>query len=343
MRSFLRFLLFFLIALAVVTAYLPLRYGTPYPEHPGPAFDQGVKSNHTRIIEAYEVELVLLGDSVLEDGVDEAALSETLGIRAHAIAVPGSTSAFWYLILKNVILEADTLPDTVVILYRDTILTLADFHVKGGYVNELDQYASAREETLVERAYLNFMNPLERFALTYLPLYRSGQQFKDRVDARVRNLPPGVFLSCNAECVDRAEAVVYDVRVLRDEFVQEALEGDEEFLFTRQAMDFDGSLEGSFLPEIIRLAQENNVRLILVHEPTMLFPSKAAEPKAMQKYRRALAEYLEQNQVPLLDFLYDPRLPSSYFTDILHMNPEGKALFTQMLAEALRPLLQAGP
>ncbi|MBI5935099.1 MAG: hypothetical protein HY867_15470 [Chloroflexi bacterium] len=340
MRSFLRFLLILAVALAALIAYLPRRYGTPWPEQPGPKFDNAIRSAHTRVIQERGVKVVLLGDSVLEQGVDEFALSAELNVPAHAIAVPGSTSAFWYLILKNVILQAEPHPATVALLFRDTILTLPNYHVKGGYINELDQFATAREDVLQERAYLNFMNPLEKAALSYLPLYRKGQQFKERTDGRVRNLIPGVLFSCDADCVARADATVYHVENLRPEFVHEALAGDEDFLFTRAAMDFDALIEQSFLPEIIRVARENNVQLILVHERTQIFPSVEAEPKALRIYKQKLAAYLEQNDIPLVDFSYDPRLPKSYFVDILHMNAEGKALFTQLLAEALRPFLQ---
>lgn len=339
MRFFLRFLLILLAALAALTACLPRRYGMPWPEQPGPRFDNNIRSAHTRIIEEGGVKIVLLGDSVLEQGVDAAALSVKLGIPAHAIAVPGSTSAFWYLILKNVILQAAPQPDAVALLFRDTILTLPNYHVQGGYINELDQFATAHEDVLQERAYLNFMNPFEKAALSYLPLYRNGQQFKERVDDRVRGLLPGAFFSYNDESLARADAAVYHVENLRPEFVHEALAGDEDFLFTRFAMNFDARIEQSFLPEIVRLARENNVRLILVHERTQIFPSAEAEPKALRVYKQKLAAYLEQNNVTLIDFSYDPRLPKSYFVDILHMNAAGKALFTQLLAKALRPLL----
>lgn len=342
MRPFLRFFLILIVALAALTAYLPRRYGTPWPEEPGPRFDNNIRSAHTRVIQERGVKIVLLGDSVLEQGVDEDALSSDLNIPAHAIAVPGSTSAFWYLILKNVVLQAEPYPDTVVLLFRDTILTLPNYHVRGGYINELDQFATAREDVLQERAYLNFMNPLEKAALSYLPLYRNGQQFKERVDDRVRGILPDAFFSYDAERLARADAAVYHVENLRPEFVHEALAGDEDFLFTRDAMDFDALIEQSFLPEIIHVARENNVRLILVHERTQIFPSADAEPKALRVYKQKLAEYLKQNNVTLIDFSYDPRLPKTYFVDILHMNAEGKVLFTQLLADALRPILQAG-
>ena len=339
MRSFLRYFLLLLITLAALTVILPRAFDAPYPAQAGPTFDNAVRNRYTNILEEYNIELALMGDSVLEQGVDGQALSEALNMPSYAIAVPGSTAPFWYLILKNIILEADPRPDYLVLFYRDTILTLPDFHVKGGYVNELDQFATAHEDVLLERAYLNFLNPLEKFALTWFPLYSSRQRVTDLTDYYARNMLPALFLPCKGDCLDRAQAIIFHIDNVVPEFQEAALVEDEEFLFTSRAMDFNGQVEKSFLPEIIRLARENGIRLILVHERTLLFPAAAAEPKALQEYKRAMADYLKANDVPLLDFSYDPRLPEEYFTDVLHMNAAGKAAFTQLLAEALRPLL----
>ena len=341
MRSFLRYFLVLAIALAALTAILPVYYDLPYPGQPGPVFDDDVRGRYIRILEDYQVELALLGDSALEQGVDAYALSEMLDTPSYAIAVPGSTSAFWYLILKNVILESNPRPKYVALLYRDTILTLPDFHVKGGYVNELDQYATAHEDILVERAYLNFMNPLEKLALAYFPPYISRQQTTDKVAYYARNAIPGFYLPCKGDCLDRAHAAVFDMDNMDEQTREKALVGDEEALFTARAMDFDGQVERSFLPEIIRLARENGVQLILVHERTLLFPSAQAEPKALQDYKHKLAAYLKDNNILLLDFSYDPRLPESYFDDPLHMNETGKAAFTGLLAEALKAVIEA--
>jgi hypothetical protein len=342
MRSFLRYSTLLLASLTALTVILPRLFHVPYPAQAGPAFDNDVRSRYTNILEEYKVELALMGDSVLEQGVDATALSEALNTPSYAIAVPGSTAPFWYLILKNIILEANPRPHYMLILYRDTILTLPDFHVNGGYINELDQFATAHEDVLMERAYLNFMNPLEKFARTWFPPYSSRQPLTDRADYYARNMLPALILPCKGDCIDRAHAVVFHIDNVAPEFQEAALVEDENFLFTARAMDFDASVDESFLPEIIRLCKENGIRLILVHERTLLFPSAAAEPKALQAYKRVLAEYLQANNIALLDFSYDPRLPEEYFTDVLHMNAAGKAAFTQLLAEALKPLMQSG-
>ncbi len=114
---------------------------------------------------------------------------------------------------------------------------------------------------------------------------------------------------------------------------------EEAKLFTPKAMDFNYQVNRSFLPEMIRLAQENNIQLIFVHARTLTYPSAEAEPKGMSEYKRDLAAYLKANDIPLLDFSYDPRLPPEYFEDPLHMNATGQAAFSQILAEAFLDLV----
>jgi len=54
---------------------------------------------------------------------------------------------------------------------------------------------------------------------------------------------------------------------------------------------------------------------------------------------RSLEIYLEEWGVPLLDFSHDERLKPEHFTDILHMNAEGREIFTRILVEALQPVI----
>lgn len=342
MRSFVRYFVLLAAVLVALSAYLPVRYRVPYPSEPGPTFDNEVRVRHTFAMEESRAEFVLVGDSVLAHGIDPQALSALLGKPAYTIAVPGSASAIWYLILKNIILEAQEKPAYFIIVFRDTILTLPDYHVNGGYVTEIDQYATAHEDFLLEHSYLNFMNPIEKWALVYFPLYSTRQQITQTVEYYARNVIPSFFLTCRRDCLEKALASVYHVDNVEEEFRVDALVADENTLFTRQAMDFDRQVERSFLPEIIRLARENGVRLIFVHERTLLFPSAQAEPQALQEYKQALAAYLKYNNVPLLDFSYDPRLPKVYFEDPLHMNETGKTAFTQLLAGALKVVIEVG-
>ena len=341
MRFFLKYFFLLLLSLAASTWLIPARYGLEYPQAAGPHFSNAIRTGHSTIIDNQRVNVVLIGDSTLERSVDEDIFSETTGQSTHVISTPASSTALWYLVLKNAIIEGThNKPEYVIILFRDTLLTLPNYHVDGGRVAEIDEYATAREDLVVQTAYLNFMNPLEIAAERYFPLYGTRQRIADSVEYRTRSLLPDLFLPCKGECVNRAiTAVFFTIENIDPNFSEGFLMSEETRLYTRQAMDFDAQIERSFLPEIIRLARENNIQLIFVHARTLTFPDAASLPEQLPAYKRDLAAYLEQNNIPLLDFSFDPRLPPEYFSDPLHMTEAGQNLFSRILGEAFLSLI----
>ena len=340
MRFFLKYIVMLALALAALTWYIPVRYGLTYPQPVGPQFSNDVRSGHSEIIDNNHIDVVLVGDSTLARSMDENLFSQEIGQPAHIVYVPGSSSAVWYLVLKNIIIDGTTdRPRYVIIFFRDTILTLPDFHVGGGRITEVDEFATANEPFLLKTAYLNFMNPLEIGAEEYFPLYGVRQRIYDSMDYHLRTSLPSLFLSCKYECLDRANsAVFYDIENIDQNFSEGFLMMEESRLFTPKAMNFDYQIDRSFLPEMIRLARENDIQLIFVHSRTLTYPSVDAEPKGMSTYKQALSAYLKEHNIPLLDFSYDLRLPADYFEDPLHMNATGQAVFSKLLAEAFLEL-----
>lgn len=341
MRFFLKYLALLFLSLAVLTWYIPLRYGLEYPQPAGPRFTDEIRTVHARIIEENRVEIVLVGDSTLDRSVDETLFSQVVGQRAHMIRVPASSAALWYLVLKNIIIGGTTNhPDTMILMFRDTILTLPDYHVRGGREAELDEYATADEDFVRQTAYLNFMNPLEIAAEQYLPLYGARRRITDSLESYSRALLPGLFLSCGVECSARAFGEVFiNIENINPDFSQNVLMGEEENLYTPRALNFDAQIGRSFLPELIRLAQENGINLILVHARTLTFPNPESQPDGLAEYKSDLFAYLAQHNVAVLDYSFDPRLPPEYFADPLHMNAQGQAAFSRILGEDIRNLI----
>ena len=81
------------------------------------------------------------------------------------------------------------------------------------------------------------------------------------------------------------------------------------------------------------------MKLILVRTKTLRFSRGYPEPAALTEYVKDLSAYARHNEVPLIDFAHSDRLPPSLFTDINHLNSDGKKVFTEMMVEAIRPIL----
>lgn len=336
MRSLLRYLLLFSILIAVTWGKISRSYELEFPRAPGPRFDRQVRKLYINRLETEKPDMVMLGDSTLLDGVDPDRLSELTGIKVASFDVPGSASAFWYLVLKNNIVETETKPKYVLILFRDTILTAPGYRVHGSYFILLDEFARRNEPLLLERAYLNLMNPLERFAEGYFPLYAARVQIRQDIDALVRYSLTS-WLGCDNECNDNGMYEVFTSANLEPGQLQNAIAAAEGYLYMNHQMDFYRQIDHSFLPEMIRLTKENNIQLILVRLKNRTTGER--ETSATKRYMADLSKYLAQQNVLFLDFGRDPRLISAYYADSLHLTREGEALFTEMLAERLNEVM----
>lgn len=337
MIAFRRYVFILLMLSGMLSFYIPVRYQAGYPQPIGPQFDNFVRQTNKKYLVENQPQIMMLGDSLLIAGVDELALSDALGRKTYNAGVAGSASALWYLILKNNVVESPHRPQTLIIVFRDTMLTTPGYRVYGSYFEQIDEYAGPHDFILIERAYINQMNPFEKLAEAYLPVYGSRLRLREALDTRIRYTLPGLILKCDARCTNRAMTTVFQGGNLEQNILAEAIASAEDYLYTPRALDFEGSVDTSFLPEIIQLCKDQDIQLVLVRARTLRFTS---EPPGLKTYVEDLASYLDQRGVPFLDFSRDERLTSDLYADILHLNEAGKAIFTEMLAEALEGILE---
>jgi hypothetical protein len=119
-----------------------------------------------------------------------------------------------------------------------------------------------------------------------------------------------------------------------------------EIIVERPHFDFPAQLERSFLPEIVRIAREAGIKLVLVRLPTRTTAEN--DPQSlpawhrdwMPGYEADLFAWLAEQGVGSLDFEGDPRIPVDWFARGDHLGEEpGQAEFTKILAAALEPYL----
>jgi len=310
------------------------RYGLTLPRPPGPRFDRQVRKDHLDALVKGEPQIVLIGDSTLIYGLDEQVFSRLTGRPAYSIGIQGSASAFWYLVLRNNILESPYKPPLLVIVFRDTILTAPGFRVQGSYFEPLDEYARHNEPLLLQLAFVNEMNPLERWADAYLPPYAARLDVRREIDTQIR-YSILKWTGCDVQCADDSLETLYNGANLDPDAVTSA----EEYLFTPEQLNFDRQVDRSFLPEMIRLTRENNIQLVFVQIKTLVRESQSADPLALAGYFTALRAYLERQAIPYLDFSSDERLKQEYFISPTHLSEFGKEVFTRLLAESIEPWL----
>ena len=340
MRAFTNYLLLLVLTGLAFSAVLMAGSNAGYPAPVGPQFDNHIRKNFLTAITQDQPDIVLLGDSMLDIGVDPVRLGTRLDRKVYDIALRGSASTLWYLILKNNIVDAPVPPKYLIIFFRDSLLTVPGFRVQGRYLEQIDEYATSKDQLLIERAYLNLMSPPEIWAERYFPPYSFRWQVRAKLDDLIRNLLPGEILACSNECTDRAMNVVFGDNNLDPTFLSNAIDAADEYMYRPENLDFDRQVEISFLPEFIRLTREHDIHLILVQMKTVEFSSASREGSNLARYRADLGQYLDRNGVTYLDFSSDPRIKDDFFYDTLHFTEEGRAAFTEMLIDGLEPYIK---
>jgi len=336
MKAFLRYVFLLFITLFALSLYIPKRYTVSYPKSLGPDFDKKIRMTYIKNLEEDHAEIVLLGDSTLGDAVDADLLEQGLEKETLSISLPGTAATLWYLITKNNIIVSEHKPDYLVLFVRDSMLTVPHYRTTGTYFDLIDEFANNKDTVLLNKAYINRMSVGEQLAEKYFPVFGSRWRIRETIDFYIRYPLPEITIGCDKDCMIASMQEVFNEADINDKHLNEALFVADSILYKREFLDFEGTVEESFLPEIIRLCEENDIQLIIVRLETVRFPTEGVEPPDLQKYFLLLEEYLEENDVIYLNLSRNPSLRAEHFVDDLHMNDKGKAVFTPILIEALK-------
>ncbi len=323
-------------ALLLCSLVLPRYYDLPYPKPLEPSFSPEIKRQYLKGISETKPKVVFIGDSILYS-LDNAEIARHLGEPTYSIGVPGSATAAWYLALKNEVLAAEHKPEYVVIPFHNTKLTVPELHTTGQYFQVVDDFAGRNEPLTAQLAYVNPLNSLEKAAERYFPLYSARWQLRESLDRQIRFGLAARF----GVLQERANAALDSLFDRKESNFAVPTRGPEN-IYAPEEMNFKKRLGESFLPHIIQLARENGLRLVFVRVPNMVYPNYASEPPSLRRYIAALSAYLSAQQgVTLIDLAYDERMKPEYFEeDGVHFTLEGRAVFVQILAEALKPIVR---
>jgi hypothetical protein len=336
MHEFKQYLISLILLTGLVSGYVFYFYADGYPFPIGARFDSHIRNKYQQLLNIEEPHILILGDSVAETNVDKNLMAEQSGKRVSVISESGAGSALLYLILKNNIADARPKPEYLIVLFRDTVLTSTAFRVQGNFFAMIDEFAGADDDLVLQLAIRDRMNPLEKLAEAYVPPFWGRSKLQASLVSRVLYLPTRVFFGCDLECSDEAMNKVFGNQNFDPDQFNRTINLAESFLYTEENLDFETQIERSFLPEIIRLCKQKDIKLILVRTKTLRFSREIPEPATLKEYINDLSLYLQSKEVPLIDYSHNDHLLPSLFVDINHLNSEGKRVFTEMLVERLK-------
>lgn len=294
----------------------------------------------TILIEKLKPQIVLIGNSILNSSVDEAAFSGHTRTRTVKLWIGGSSSAWWYAVTKNVVAKAMVKPKIAVIFFRDHYLTDPGFRVYGEFKLRLNDMLSDDDELIDRLVYLKRMNWFTYNLSKYSPLFQKRAAIKRGFNASVKDALVGRSMGLEKGKTDEAIARVFDDKNM-DEDILTTRQLSAESNYSRRIYDFKSCVKKSFLPHTIEVAKKKNIKLVFVRMKRKRDAETVTQPKMLKKYIDDLDAYLEKNDCGFIDFTYDPRIKTEHFASGDHLTlGQGRKVFTKILAEQMAKLLQ---
>ncbi len=291
-----------------------------------------------------EPEVLFVGNSMVYDNIDLETFRDNVSSKTFTITSAGARPSFWYLVLKNLVITIQNKPKLVIIPFRDAEWMETKIARFGRYKKSLDIMSKHNEPLLKKLTYnesplgivsgiLTFRQENIHYDIEgYLYNYVVNELLDDVAEVKQCAYPNGCERPRTIS--GQIRRVIYCTFSPKDNYRY----SDECAGFERpDAVDFNQAVENSYLPEIIKIAQENNIILLLVRMKAAEDLVPNTQPPSLKKYIKDFSEYLEANKIAFIDFSDEAALTKYHYKDInAHLTQEGSKLLTHLLAERIK-------
>ena len=283
-------------------------------------------------------EIILIGNSMLGEAINQNKLSNLQPYPAASLWMGGSSSAWWYLVVKNIIPQMHSRPRLIGIFFRDNTLTLPKHRVTGKHKEFIDDFALKDEDMLDRIAYLSQQHPALLFMQKYLPVFNKREYYKRKFDLLLKDTLAGFYHLDDSAAVNHSIAETFAQQKMNNLFLhQRQMDDEKESSGGQEKMHF--SPEQTFLPLIIQHCHKQGIPLVFIRVKRRRDLQPNQQSKELLTYIAELKKYLHNNGVTLIDYTNNQAIKLEHFGNGDHLNRQvGKQLFTSMLAADLQHL-----
>jgi hypothetical protein len=280
--------------------------------------------------------LVVIGDSMAGSRIDPKRLSELANVQVAPLLHAGSGSAWWYLVLKNWVIPSRIHPRYVLIFFRDTNLTRVMYRLDEQFRWMVDFVAHEREDELNGVIAAATQGPWYRVPMAVDAVFGAD-------DAR-RWMEPGLTRTIGKLLIPgnrkRAEFMTNMNARFGLDHVRPMEAADLQAATDREA-DFGRDVNRSVLPLMLRDARAAGLTLCFVRVQRRPIGGKPPyQSPALRRYARDLQAYIESRGGKFHDDTGDTAITLDMYEDGDHIGRAYRRLYTAILFERLRPLLQ---
>lgn len=298
------------------------------------------RNTFERNLNQYKPQLVLMGNSMLTEGVDQRGFMSYTQKRTLFFARGGSASAWWYLGLKNIIAESNTKPKLLAVFFRDDFLTKPKFRTTDTYKLAINDLANISEPLLDRLAYLNGMDYPTYMLSKLSPLFQQKDNIRKDVESFIKGTCVSYLVSADTVKIDNAMANVFHKKNMNQKLMT-AKQLTAESTASKGKANFQTKLKKSFLPQMIDIAKENDIQLVFLRIKRRRDVNPNAQSEYLKNYVVDLQEYLTSHNIDLIDFTDDSRLKLEHYADGDHLDrKKGRPIFTKIVANSLMPYIR---
>jgi hypothetical protein len=276
-------------------------------------------------------QFAVIGDSMAGIRIDPLQLTRQSQRRVVGLFHPGSPVAYWYLAFKNLVAENGLREIRgAIFFFRDDQLT-SQVQVTPGV---LDRVAREHEPELDRVLAANRLGAFSEVHRAARGLYQYDRT-RLWAEPHLVRAPAEWVADRPAELLNSINTELFALDRLRPFAATDLAQG------SGAALDFAANIDGSLLPEILRLADASGIKLAFIRaqrRPTAQGPPPQSD--ALKRYVADLEAWLEARGVYFYDDWGDPDTPLSMYADGDHLNSTGKIRYTERFAEKHARFLQ---
>ncbi len=309
-------------------------------------------------LRAEQPEYIAIGNSMMFSRFDMTPekLNALTGHKFFFILRGGSTTAAWYLTLKNVVAASGVHPKLVFFFFRNTELTSPLVNTAGQnapYLNSL----RGPKEPLVD---LLLQPPPARDGLfdglvDRVGLWLDGPHgvyhyagAKDAVQQRLSNLAmkAGGLKGRRLAVQDRFSLTHLRYDVPADISANDEAKDGTFDPYQSLSKDYVNPEEHSFLPPIMDVARENGYKLLFFRvkrRPDSPDGIAVSEPADMRGYVERLQHWIEVRGGLFYDETYDPNIRLEIYNDGDHVGEEHRDWYRRYFWQRMAPVFTGAP
>jgi hypothetical protein len=282
-------------------------------------------------------QIILIGNSMLGESVEQNRLSVLLKHPVATVWQGGMESAWWYLVVKNIILHLREKPELVGIFFRDYYLTMPRLRVSGNHKKIIDDFCSPHEVFLDNLAYRQGRGIFNNL-LQYIPAYMQRNISKNAIDNWVKSLAGFFSGGVDSNQVANAISSIFAQHHLNDNLLHRRQVADEKDQEKGANKEFDP--ETSFIPVIIQLCKAADIKLVFIRVKRRRDLQSGMQPPELLCYIKELKRYLRKERISLIDYTDNRHIVLEDFGKGDHLNRQsGRYKFTALLASDLHLVL----